>query len=151
MILSKQGSELIKKYEGFRNHPYLDAVGVPTIGYGNTYYSDGTAVTMSDEPLTREQANELFRDVVSGFEDAVNSHVKVCLYQCQFDALVSFAYNVGVGAFRSSTLLKRINANPNDPDIARQFKRWDKADGKVLKGLTKRRNEEAYLYFQCNK
>ena len=65
----------------------------------------------------------------------------------QFDALVSFAYNVGVGNFAKSTLLKKVNANPNDPTIRSEFEKWNKANGRVLKGLVTRRKEEADLYF----
>ena len=154
MKLSKEGKELIHKYEQFRNHPYIDAVGVPTIGWGNTYYPNGKAVTMNDKPLTRKEADELFNTIVQGFESAVNKHVNKWLEQPQFDALVSFAYNVGVGNFRSSTLLKVINEDPNNyEEIERQFKRWNKGrvNGKLkeLRGLTKRRNEEFYLYKKC--
>ena len=152
MKVGKNGSELIKKFEQFRNHPYIDAVGVPTIGWGNTYYEDGSTVEMTDKPLTRQRGNELHKFILEGFEDAVNRYVKSEINNNQFDALVSLAYNIGVGNFRSSTLLKRVNADPCDYDIEFQFKRWNK--GRVLgvlqelKGLTKRRNEEAYLYFQ---
>lgn len=152
MKVGKLGSELIKKYEQFRNHPYIDAVGVATIGWGNTYYEDGTAVTMDDKPLTRQQGNDLHKVILEGFEDAVSRWVTSEINNNQFDALVSLAYNIGVGNFRSSTLLKRVNADPCDYDIINQFKRWNK--GRVLgvlqelRGLTKRRNEEAYLYFK---
>lgn len=155
MNISKEGADLIRKYEQFRNHPYIDAVGVATIGWGNTFWEDGTPVKMTDEPISRQRGNRLHSYWLNIFEDSVEKHVKTCLYQCQFDALVSFAYNVGVANFRSSTLLKRINNDPNDPDIKRQFKRWNK--GRVrgqlveLKGLTRRRNEEAYLYFKCKR
>ena len=158
MKISKKGIDLIKKYEGFRNHPYLDPVGIPTIGYGTTYYTDGTMVKMTDPPVTIISATHILYEIVEEFEigvwDAVSS---VCLEQNQFDALVSFAYNVGLGVndphgrrsgFLASTLLKRVLADPNDPDIDFQFKRWNKAGGKVLKGLKKRRNEEAWLYFE---
>lgn len=148
MVISKRGLDFIKKHEGFRNHPYLDPVGIPTIGYGFTYYLDGTRVTMDDEPLTMLKATEMLLKVVEIYEDAVNELVEVELTQNQFDALVSFTFNVGSGAFKNSTLLKRINNDPNDPDIDYQFKRWNKAGGKVLKGLKKRRNMEAWMYFE---
>jgi lysozyme len=155
MNISEEGKALIRKYEQFRNHPYLDAVGVPTIGWGNTFWEDGTPVKMTDEPVTRERGNALHSYWLNIFEDSVEKYVKKNLFQCQFDALVSFAYNVGIANFRSSTLLKRINNDPNDPDIEKQFKRWNKGRDRVtgelivLNGLKKRRNEEAFLYFKC--
>ncbi len=155
MNITRQGQKLIHKYEQFRNHPYIDAVGVATIGWGNTFWEDGRNVSMNDEPISRKRGNRLHAYWLNIFEDAIEKHVSVCLYQCQFDALVSFAYNVGIANFRSSTLLKRINKDPNDPDIANQFKRWNKGrvNGKltVLRGLTRRRNEEVFLYFSCKR
>lgn len=157
MKISKQGLDLIKKWEGFRNHPYLCPAGVPTIGYGTTYYRDGTKVKMTDKPITQQEATMILCDIVEEFERGVNSLVKKTLTQNQFDALVSFAYNIGLGAndihgrksgFASSTLLKKVNKNPNDPSIPDEFKRWVFAGGVELKGLKKRRNQEAWLYFE---
>jgi lysozyme len=149
MEISKSGLELIKKHESFRNHPYIPVKGDrPTIGYGNTFYDDGTAVELTDAPITKSEATKLLKTVVKQFEEGVNEVVKVELNQNQFDALISFVYNVGLGAFKSSTLLKRINNNPLDEDIKYQFSRWNRSGGKVYKGLKKRRNEEAYLYFK---
>ncbi len=153
MKVSKEGIELIHKYEQFRNHPYIDVVGVATIGWGNTYYENGRAVKMTDSPITRKRGDELFKNILSKFEKKVDKLVNVYLDQPQFDALVSLTYNIGEANFKSSTLLKRVNNNSYDPDIKRQFKRWNKGrvNGrlKVLRGLTRRRNEEAYLYFKC--
>lgn len=147
MKISKKGLESIKTHEGFRNHPYYCQSGVPTIGYGNTYYADGRKVKITDDPITQKDALELLLKVVSGFERAVNRLVKVQLSQSQFDALTSFIYNVGIGAFASSTLLKVINLDPyNYPEIERQFLRWNKSNGKPSKGLLKRRKSEFYLY-----
>ncbi|WP_418513713.1 lysozyme [Corallibacter sp.] len=152
MEVSNKGLNLIKKNEGFRNHVYKDVAGIPTIGYGNTYYinEDGsiTKVTMNDSPITLKEGEELLKHIVKGYEDGVNRMVTSKINQNQFDALVSFVYNVGISAFENSTLLKRINNNPLDEDIKYQFSRWNKSKGKVLKGLTKRRNEETYLYFK---
>jgi len=147
MKISKKGIDLIKKYEGFRNHPYLCPADVPTIGYGTTVYPDGTKVTLDDPPITMLDAIQILYTMVERFEKGVNSLVKVELKQEQFDALVSFAYNVGLGAFGDSTLLKRVNNDPDDQDIKYQFSRWNKAGSQVLKGLKKRRNEESWLYF----
>lgn len=151
MNLGGKGESLIKKYEQFRNHPYIDAVGIPTIGWGNTFYEDGSKVTMNDEPLTRDRGNKLHENILKKFEKVVEKMVKVELNQEQFDALVSFVYNVGSGNFKASTLLRKINKDPFDKDISNQFRRWDKGTvngrKKVLRGLSKRRKEEAELYF----
>jgi len=147
MKVSETGIRLTAKYEGFRRDPYLDAVGVPTIGFGNTFYRDNTRVKMTDKPITEEKGRELLKDIIKGFEREVLKVMKR-VNQNQFDAVLSLVYNIGVTAFIRSTLLKRINNNPNDPDIAYQFSRWDKAGGKVLLGLTRRRKEEAELYFK---
>ncbi|WP_048331013.1 lysozyme [Bizionia psychrotolerans] len=148
MKTSIEGLNLIKKYESFRNHPYLCPSEIPTIGFGNTYYEDGTKVKLSDSPITIKQAETLLKSTVKKFEEGVNDLVEVDLNQNQFDAIISFVYNIGLGAFEDSTLLKRINNNPEDEDIKYQFSRWNKADGKILKGLKRRRNEEAFLYFK---
>ncbi|WP_067151039.1 lysozyme [Pseudotamlana agarivorans] len=151
MKTTKTGIKLIHKYESFRNHPYLCPSGIPTIGWGNTYYEDGSKVTLNDEPITRKRGDELFENIIKTFEDKVNEYVTSDINENQFSSLVSFTYNVGVYNFKRSTLLKKINNNPNDFDaIEYQFKRWNKGTVNnkkvVLKGLTKRRNEEFFLY-----
>jgi lysozyme len=148
MKISENGLNLIKEFEGFRSAPYLDAVGVPTIGYGATYYPNGKKVTMNDIPISEKQATDLLRNMVVVYENAVDALVVPLINQNQFDALVSFTYNLGKGALKSSTLLKRVNANPNDPDIKNQFNKWVKAGGRTLQGLVKRRAKEANLYFK---
>ncbi len=140
MRTSRKGIELIKAHEGLRLDAYLCPAGVPTIGYGHTH-----GVKMGDR-ITAEQAERLLIDDLIVAETEVNRY-GFDLTQNQFDALVSFVFNVGAGNFRSSTLLKRLKSNPNDPDIANQFKRWVYGGGKVLPGLVRRRDEEAKLYF----
>lgn len=147
MQISEKGLDLIKKYESFRNNPYLCPAGIPTIGYGATYYPDGTKVTLKDKPITIKEAEELLKVTVIKFEDGVTDMVKKPINQNQFDALVSFAYNLGVKALKGSTLMKKVNKNPSDESIKTEFGKWVNANGKKLKGLVKRRNEEAYLYF----
>lgn len=146
---SYQGLEIIKKHEGLRLMPYLCPAGVPTIGYGNTYYQDGVRVRLTDPAITVDEAETLLKHILKNYERGVNRYVQKHINQCQFDALVSFAYNLGLGALQKSTLLKRVNMNPCDEDIKYQFSRWTKAGGKTLQGLVKRRKEEANLYFQC--
>lgn len=139
MTTSKKGTALIKFYEGFRASAYYDAVGVPTIGYGTT-----GSVKMG-QVITEAQGEALLQADLRKFEAGVEKLVTVPLTQAQFDALVSFAYNLGLGNLGSSTLLKLLNAGRYDlvPD---QMLRWNKAGGKVLAGLTKRRASEAELF-----
>jgi lysozyme len=147
MILDNKGYLFITKHEGLRLKPYLCPAKIPTIGYGNTYYSDGKRVTLLDKDITKQQAFDMFKEIANRFGKRVDELVTSNINQNQFNALVSFAYNVGTGNFSSSTLLKKINKNPNDLTIKAEFLRWNKAGGKVLNGLTNRRNEEADLYF----
>jgi lysozyme len=145
--ISNLGLELIKKYEGFKAKAYLCPANVITIGYGSTYYEDGTKVKLTDFPITQERATELLEALLVSYERSVDSYCVDTINQNQFDALCSFAYNCGVGNLKSSTLLKKVNKNPNDPTIKDEFLKWNKGGGKVLTGLTKRRIEEAQLYF----
>jgi lysozyme len=144
------GLNLIKKYEGLRLSAYLCPAGVPTIGYGSTRYPNGKKVLLGEKLAGEKEATQLLLATLSPFEDAVNKHLPN-LNQCQFDALVCFAYNVGTGALVKSTLMRKAKANAADPSILDEFLRWNKAGGKVLAGLTNRRREEANLYFSlCN-
>lgn len=145
--LSKQGLDLIKKYEGFRAEPYKCPAGVPTIGYGATYYPDGKRVKMTDTPITEKQATEMLKSMVVPYEKSVDTYCIDTINQNQFDALVSFAYNVGTNALKTSTLLKKLNVNANDPTIRDEFMKWVKGGGKKLPGLVRRRTEEADIYF----
>lgn len=145
--ISNLGLELIKKYEGFKAKAYLCPANVITIGYGSTYYEDGRKVKLTDSPITQERATELLEALLVSYERSVDSYCVDTINQNQFDALCSFAYNCGVGNLKSSTLLKKVNKNPNDPTIKDEFLKWNKGGGKVLTGLTKRRIEEAQLYF----
>jgi lysozyme len=144
------GLNLIKKYEGLRLSSYLCPAGVPTIGYGSTRHANGKKVLLGEKLTGEKEATQLLLSTLDPFEAAVNKHLPN-LNQCQFDALVSFSYNVGTGALVKSTLLKKAKANSADPSILDEFLRWNKAGGKVLSGLTNRRREEANLYFSlCN-
>lgn len=147
---SKKGIDLIKEFEGFRSSPYKCSAGVPTIGYGATFYPNGKKVTMADAAITEAQAVDLLKNTLESFEKYVDSFCCDDINQNQFDALVSFAYNLGPTNLKSSTLLKKVNANPNDPTIRNEFLKWNKAAGKTLAGLTRRRTAEADLYFSTN-
>lgn len=147
MKTSIKGKEFIVKHEG--GHilkAYICPAGVPTIGAGLTFYPDGSKVSITDE-ITQQEASNYFSGVLRKFEDVVNKLVYVKLTQNQFDALVSFCYNIGPANFKRSTLLKKVNIDPFDENIGFQFLRWNRAGGRVLKGLTKRRQQEKMLYF----
>lgn len=146
MHVSQNCINLIKKYEGCKLKAYLCPAGIPTIGFGNTFYKDGTKVKIGDT-ITQEQADELLLTILTDFIEAVNHLVKAPINQSQMDSLTSFVYNVGTGNFQKSSLLKKINVNPSDPSIADSFMLWNKAKGKVLAGLTARRQAESSLYF----
>lgn len=144
---SKKGIDLIKKYEGFRSKPYRCSAGVPTIGYGATYYPNGQKVKLSDPAIDEKHASILLEAMLVPYEKAVDSFCRDDINQNQFDALVSFAYNLGTSALKNSTLLKKVNKNPNDKSIALEFNKWVNAGGKKLEGLVRRRTEESKLYF----
>jgi lysozyme len=147
MKLSDKGYDLIKRFEGFSDRPYKCPAGISTIGYGNTYYPNGTKVKITDKQITREYANEILAHIADEFAEDVLKLVKSKITVNQLNALTSFAYNVGVANLAKSTLLKLVNINPNDGNIAKEFLKWSKAGGKVLNGLTNRRIAESALYF----
>ncbi len=140
------GLQLIKDFEGFKSKPYLCPANVPTIGYGSTRYANGTKVTLADKPLSEKEAEALLMATLHTYEQAVDSYCRDDINQHQFDALVSFCYNLGPQNLKTSTLLKKVNINPNDPTIILEFLKWCRAGGKILKGLTLRRQAEANLY-----
>jgi len=146
MNVSIKCINLIKHFEGCKLIAYKCPAGIPTIGYGNTYYKDGSKVKLGDQ-ITQEQADELLLIILEDFIESVQHLVKAPINQNQFDSLVSFVYNVGSGNFQKSTLLKKVNLNPADASINLEFMKWNKAKGIVLKGLTRRRQAESDLYF----
>ena len=151
MTISEKGQQIIKNFEGLRLNAYRDSAGVWTIGYGSTRYHDGKSVKPGDKLASETQASALFSNTLAYYEDAVNHLVKVPLNQHQFDALVSFTYNLGTGALQESTLLRKLNANDYS-GAADQFLLWDKntdsltGQKKVLDLLTQRRREERALF-----
>ena len=147
MKIDKRGLDLIKEFEGLKLSPYLCSAKVPTIGYGNTFYENGTKVRMTDPPITRQRADALLILIADRFSTQVKDLVKKPITQNQFNALVSFAFNVGIAALGRSTLLRLVNNNPNDGNIAKEFLKWNRAGGRVVQGLTNRRIKESALYF----
>ena len=147
MKLDENGYKLIQEFEGLSLVPYLCSAKVATIGYGNTFYPSGKKVTMNDNPISLLTAKWMLKETADKFAADVDKLIKSRLTQNQFNALVSFAFNLGVAALGKSSLLKKVNVNPNDITITNEFLKWNKAGGKVLNGLTKRRTIEAKIYF----
>ena len=147
MEINKAGKDLIKKFEGCKLKAYKCPANVWTIGFGNTFYEDGTKVKEGDA-ITQERADELFDIIISDFVRMTDALVKSDVTENNFSALVSFTFNVGTGNLKKSTLLKKVNANPKDPSIKAEFMKWTKANNVVLKGLVRRREAEAKLYEQ---
>ena len=148
MKISENGLNLIKEFEGFSSKPYLCPAKIPTIGYGNTFYKDGKKVTLNDKPISEIEATELLSYVAQkDFGDKILQLVKVPLNQNQFDALVSICYNIGMGNFTKSTLLKKINQG-DFRGASLEFEKWNKSGGIVLSGLVKRRLKEKALFIK---
>lgn len=156
--INKAGIDILHHFEA-PNGPDLEAYLCPakrwTIGYGNTFYENGARVKKGDK-ITKERAEELFKHILKKFEEEVASLIKSKVNENQFSALVCFAYNVGTDidedsiaeGLGDSTLLKKVNKDPNDPTIAAEFTKWNKSGGKVLNGLIRRRRAESQLYFK---
>lgn len=144
MQISDNGLALIKSFEGLKLKAYQDIVGVWTIGYGTTIYPDGTKVKKGDT-CTEPQAEQYLR-IDANRRAAAIGPLKV--NQNQFDAIVSFCYNLGLGAWNKSTLRKKIIFNPKDENIRAEFMKWVNAGGVQVKGLVRRRKAEADLFFK---
>ena len=148
--LSQAGVEFIARFEGFRGTLYDDAAGHCTIGFGHLVHHGRTNGTESAEfrnGISRERGLELLADDAAKAAQAVVERVQVPLAQHQFDALVSFVFNLGAGAFAESTLLRELNAGHYDA-VPPQLDRWVKAGGKTLQGLVRRREAEGVLFSQ---
>jgi lysozyme len=145
MKASEKCLELIRRFEGFRSKPYKCPAGVWTIGYGSTRYADGTRVHQNDPPINEAQADDIMRQTLGEYENAVNRYVSVFVNQNEFDALVDFAYNAGAKNLLNSTLLKKLNAGDRK-GAAKEFERWVYADGQILGGLVRRRMAERVLF-----
>ena len=144
MQTSDKGIALIKQFEGCKLTAYQDSVGVWTIGYGWTQPVDGKPIR-AGMTIKQETADGLLKTGLVSYESDVSRLVKVGLSQGQFDALVSFTYNLGARSLSTSTLLRKLNAG-DYAGAADEFLRWNKAGGKVLNGLTRRREAERTLF-----
>ena len=140
MKASVDAYELIKQFEGLRLKAYLCPAGIWTIGYGHT------SGVSPNSFITIQEADEYLHRDVATIEMQLNK-LNLILRQCQWDAIISFVFNVGIGNFKASTLLAKIRINPDDNSIIDEFLRWVYANGKVMKGLQKRRLAEMKLYF----
>ena len=147
----EKAAKLCIEFEGFSAVPYLCPAQVPTIGYGSTYYADGSRVTMNDETITKEEALDLLKHELE--EKYLPSVLEYCPEvsedENKCNALVSFTYNLGAGNLRSSTLRKKVNAKDWE-GAADEFPKWRKAGGKVLQGLVRRRDAERQLFLEEN-
>jgi len=139
MKISVEGLSLIKKFEGLELNAYQCAAGVWTIGYGHT------KGVFEGQKITKAEADEMLVLEMEEYEKAVNDAVTISIDQCMFDALVSWTYNLGPSNLNASTMLKVLNSGNYD-GVPEQIKRWNKAGGKVLEGLIRRRNAEALLF-----
>lgn len=147
--MTEEGLRMLKQFEGFRAEAYKCAAGVWTIGYGNTVYADGSKVKEGDR-ITAEEAERLLLVKVEEFEGAIKIALKdnkIVLPPVCISALTLLAYNIGITAFFKSTLYKVLRKDANDlKEIERQWLRWNKAGGRVLVGLSKRREQEYDMY-----
>ncbi len=144
-------AELCRRFEGYRSKPYLCPAGVPTIGYGSTYYADGRKVSMSDPEITEQKARELLvGELLSKYAPAVARLCPGLLVLgskgdwAKFNAIVDFCYNLGVGRLQTSTLRRRINECDFD-GACDELAKWTRGGGRVLQGLVSRRNAEIKL------
>ena len=137
---------LIEEFEGIKLRAYRCPKGIPTIGIGSTRYEDGEKVKLGDE-ISLEDAEALYEREIDKVRKEVDQLVVPDLNRNQEDALVSFVYNVGITAFKSSTLLEKVNRDPYSNSIKREFMKWTASGGRKLRGLVKRRKAEVDLYF----
>ena len=141
-----RGIPIIRRFEGCKLRAHLCPANKWTIGWGSCFYENGSAVKQGDV-ITQERADRLLLSTVAQFEFGVVNSVKSSINANQLGALTSFAFNVGIGNFQRSTLRRMVIANPNNKFIREEFLKWNKVSGKVLDGLTRRRQAEADLYF----
>src|SRR4051812_32665235 len=153
MIQSLDGLEFLKLRESCKLKAYKDEAGVWSIGYGTTIYFPSSFRVAAGDVINQQKADTLLSVECDGIARKIRDLLNINLEQCQYDALISFIYNVGMEAFKGSTLRKYINLGESEDRIREQFYRWNKIhrDGKLIvsKGLASRRRMEADLYFSC--
>ncbi|MBF0129655.1 MAG: lysozyme [Alphaproteobacteria bacterium] len=143
--VTADGLALVKRFEGFSPAPYLCPAGVWTIGYGSTRDASGRPLTKDHPSITEAEAEDLLSADLDRFAGTVLRLIRVPLSDGQFDALASFAYNLGGGALQRSTLRAKVNRREH-ADVPAEFMKWTKGGGRVLPGLVKRRMAEAAMY-----
>ncbi len=146
--MTAEALQLLKNSEGCRLVGYVDpgTKSLPyTIGYGSTFYEDGTKVKLTDK-ITQQRADELLLHLVEPFENYVKKEIKVILSDTQISALTVMVYNIGMANFGGSTLLKYINSNKSIKLIKEEWLKWNKSGGKIMKALVLRRANEFKLY-----
>lgn len=143
MRLNQEGIDLIKQFEGLELEAYICPAGVATLGYGST----GPDIKLGMK-WTKAQAEDRLKNDLGTFSKGVRNLIKVVLNENQFSAVVALAYNIGLGNFKESTLLKKLNAS-DFAGTAAEFERWNKGGGRVLKGLVKRREAEKALFLKA--
>lgn len=150
MRCNQAGVDLIMEFESFFSKPYLCPAGVPTIGYGTTFYPNGKKVSLSDSPITKEQAKEYLAHDLKKEEDNLNQLTKklgITLNENQFSALISFAYNLGFGKIASpSSTVNRGLKSGDHAMVCHGMSLYNRAAGKVMRGLERRRSAEIELY-----
>ena len=139
-------ADLCRFFEGFSSKPYICPAGYPTIGYGTVYKPDGTKVTMQDEPISKELANDwLMGELQNNYMTGVLKASPILIANERLlAAITDFAYNLGVGRYRASTLKRRVDSN-DLLGVETELRKWTKGGGKTLPGLVKRRQAEIYL------
>jgi lysozyme len=145
MMINNAGLELIKTFEGFSSSPYLDPIGIPTIGFGSIWNDDGSPVTMEQSDLDETEAERFLRREVHHIEKRIGRLIQAELTTNMFSALCSFAYNIGTGALQRSTMRMKLNRGWYEA-AADEFPKWRKAGGRVLQGLVRRRIAERNLF-----
>ena len=145
MKINNSGLELIKTFEGFSSSPYLDPIGIPTIGFGSIWNDDGSSVVMGQPDLSEAEAEGFLRREVRHIEKSIGRLIQAELTDNMFSALCSFAYNIGTGALQRSTMRMKLNRGWYEA-AADEFPKWRKAGGRVLPGLVRRRIAERALF-----
>ena len=145
MRVNEAALTIIKSFEGFSSDPYLDPIGIPTIGFGSIWAANGDRISMDHPCVSKEQATKLLQKEVRHVETAIRRLIKAELTENMFSAVASLAYNIGTGNLQRSTLRIKLNRG-RYLDAADEFPKWRKAGGRVLKGLVRRRIAERNLF-----
>jgi len=145
MRVNDKALEIIKAFEGFSSVPYLDPIGIATIGFGSIWDINGDRITMRHVPINNDEATELLRKEVHHVEAAIKKLISAELTENMFSAIGSLTYNIGTGNLQRSTLRIKINRGKY-LDAADEFPKWRRAGGRILKGLVRRRQAEKNLF-----